>query len=283
MSKNHNITIVTVTYNSMNVLPNMLDSISEDIPIILIDNGSKDINKIRDLTNKKNIQLIENAINIGFGAACNLGAFKAKTEFVMFLNPDATLNINTLHSFLTASKKYSDFSAMNPRIIGKNKKQFFKRRSHLLPRSLWMKHGWPMKDKQVSILSGSALFVKLKYFYEIGGFDENIFLFHEDDDLSLRLKSKCGPLMFIRDAVVTHDSGNSSIRSNENTALKAWHMGQSKIYTIKKHKIPFGITRAIMHALLKLFSPECIISKRKRIKNYYYFKGLIDQKSEINT
>ena len=45
MSKNHNITIVTVTYNSMAVLPRMLGSISEDIPIILIDNGTKDINK----------------------------------------------------------------------------------------------------------------------------------------------------------------------------------------------------------------------------------------------
>ena len=82
MSKNHNITVVTVTYNSMAVLPRMLDSISEDIPIILIDNGSKDINKIRNLTNKKNIQLIENSINIGFGAACNVGAFRAKTKYV---------------------------------------------------------------------------------------------------------------------------------------------------------------------------------------------------------
>jgi GT2 family glycosyltransferase len=283
MSKNHNITIVTVTYNSMKVLPSMLDSIGEDIPIILIDNGSKDINKMRNLTNKKNIQLIENSINIGFGAACNIGASRAKTKFVLFLNPDAILCINTLHSLLTASKKYSNCSAMNPRIIGKNEKPFFKRRSHLLPRSQWMSHGWPMEDKQVSVLSGSALFVKLKYFYKVGGFDENIFLFHEDDDLSLRLKRNCGPLMFIHDAEVTHDSGNSSVRSNENTALKAWHMGQSKIYTVKKHKITFGITRVTIHALLKLFSPMCIISKRTRIKNYNFFKGIINQRSEVNT
>ena len=282
MSKNHNITIVTVTYNSMAVLPRMLDSISEDIPIILIDNGSKDINKIRNLTNKKNIQLIENSINIGFGAACNVGAFKAKTKFVLFLNPDAILNVNTLHSLLIASKEYSNCSAMNPRIIGKNKKPFFKRRSHLLPRSQWMRHGWPIGDKQVSILSGSALFVKLEYFCAIGGFDENIFLFHEDDDLSLRLKRNFGPLMFIYDAVITHDSGNSSIRSNKNTALKAWHMGQSKIYTVKKYKIPYGMTRAIIHASLKLFSPECIFSKRRRIKNYNYFKGIINQKFKVN-
>ena len=283
MSKNYNITIVTVTYNSMAVLPRMLDSISEDIPIILIDNGSKDINQIRNLTNKKNIQLIENSINIGFGAACNLGAFRAKTKYVMFLNPDATLNTNTLNSLLIASKKYSNCSAMNPRIIGKNEKPFFKRGSHLLPRSQWMRQGWPMKDEQVSVLSGSALFVKLKYFYKVGGFDENIFLFHEDDDLSLRLKRNCGPLMFIHDAEVTHDSGNSSVRSNENTALKAWHMGQSKIYTVKKHKITFGITRVTIHALLKLFSPVCIISKRTRIKNYNFFKGIINQRSEVNT
>lgn len=283
MSKNHNVTVVTVTYNSMKVLPKLLASIKERVPVIIVDNGSKDIDEVCLLANKKNIRLIKNDTNIGFGAACNIGASKAKTKFILFLNPDAIITTNTLKALIYSSKKYSNCSAMNPRIIGKNNKPFFKRRSHLLPRIKWMKRGWPKNDIQVSVLSGSALFVRLKYFVRIGGFDENIFLFHEDDDISLRLQKAYGPLMFIYDAVVIHDSGNSSLKSNEITALKAWHMGQSKIYTIKKHKIPMGSAKAIAYALFKLFSPECVLSKRKRIKNYNYIRGLLNLDLTINT
>ena len=276
-NKNNIVSIVTITYNSSKALPKMLSTVDSRIPIIIVDNASKDINEIRKVSNKKNITLIENTSNIGFGAACNLGALNVKTEFVLFLNPDATLYEGTINAFLKAKDKYLNFSAMNPRIIRSDNKPFFKRRSHLLSRSLWMNRGWPSEDVEVPILSGSALFLKLEYFLGIGGFDENIFLFHEDDDISLRLEKKYGPLMFINDAVIKHDAGNSSVRSNKTTALKAWHMGKSKIYTIKKYKITLGKTKAILYSLFKLISPECIFSKRRRIKNYYFFKGIIDK------
>lgn len=271
----HDITIITVTYNSLEVLPNMLSSISPNIPVIIVDNNSENKKELRALSKKYHTKLIENETNLGFGSSCNIGASYSKTKYLLFLNPDTQLDKNTIKYLLNAAKKYPNVSAMNPRIIEHDNSPFFKRRSHLLPRSKWQKRGLLKKDSEVSILSGSALFVKTEHFKKVHGFDQNIFLFHEDDDLCLRLNDKCGKLMYINDAVVKHFSGTSSIRSNKIAAFKAWHMGQSKIYTIKKHNILFGKSLAIIHSLLKLLSPESFLSKRRIIKNYSFLKSIL--------
>jgi len=270
----NSVTIVTVTYNSLEVLPNMLSSINEGVPIIIIDNCSEDIKSLRALSKKHKADLIESKSNLGFGSACNLGALKSKTEYILFLNPDTLLNSNAIQALLKASCKYPKAAAMNPKILNGDNSIYLKRRSHLLPRSKWLKRNLK-RDTKVNILSGSALFVKKEFFEKAQGFDENIFLFHEDDDLSIRLNNEYGPLIYINDSIVKHYTGTSSIRSNKNTAFKAWHMGQSKIYTIKKHQITFGKTLAVFHSFVKIFSPENLLSKRRFIKNYSFLKSIL--------
>jgi len=88
-----NVTIVTVTYNSMAVLPNMLESIPKSTAIVIIDNASDDIAELKNLVKNLNVTLILNKKNKGFAKACNQGAAVAKTEFIFFLNPDTKLKI----------------------------------------------------------------------------------------------------------------------------------------------------------------------------------------------
>ena len=61
------------------------------------------------------------------------------------------------------------------------------------------------------------------YLLKIGGFDENIFLFFEDDDLSLRLSKSPQALMLIHNAIVKHDGGASSGYSLESEKIKNWN------------------------------------------------------------
>ena len=81
-----NVTIVTVTYNSMGVLPDMLKSIPLETPIVIVDNASEDILKLKALSKRVNAKLIINTVNKGFGEACNQGAKLAKTDFIFFLS-----------------------------------------------------------------------------------------------------------------------------------------------------------------------------------------------------
>lgn len=268
--------IVTVCYNSMAVLPDMLTSVPDGVSVVLVSNAGEDADSpLAELSREHGAKLIVNARNTGFGVACNQGASEQDTEFLLFLNPDASLAPDALDELLKAADRYHDAVAFNPRIASPSSAPLFKRNSHLFPRSHKMPRGWPETDTEVTVLSGAALFVRRDAFERVGGFDPAIFLYHEDDDLALRLRKDEGKLMFIRDALVTHLEGRSSVRSPEIAALKAWHMGRSRVYATRKHDRPVPFLRALHSAVRQLVSVQVLFSKRKRAKQVAYLRGVI--------
>ncbi|WP_245602933.1 glycosyltransferase family 2 protein [Leisingera methylohalidivorans] len=268
-------TIITVTYNSSAVVESLLRSIPSPVPCILVDNASQDAEDTRALAAAYGALFIENPKNTGFGPACNQGAAQADTEFLFFVNPDAELFEDTLVHLLAAADAHPKASAFNTRIVKGDGSLFFKRRSKLIPKSLWLDRDAAKQDGEVPVLSGGALLVRKSAFEHVGGFDPKIFLFHEDDDLSLRLKAECGPLRYVYGAQVRHLLGHSTERSAKTAALKAWYMGQSRVYGARKHGLPFGFLRALGEASLQLISPLNLVSARKRSKNWYYFRAIL--------
>lgn len=236
-SANNRVTVVTVAYNSMRVLPEMLASIPVGTSIVIVDNASNNCDIKEELNVRDGMQVIHNVENLGFGTACNIGAAQAQTEFLLFLNPDARLLDGSLDALVAAADDFPAASAFNPAITDNHNRPYFKRSSVLLQDLRKPARGWPPSSREVTVLSGAALFVRRAAFEAVGGFDPKIFLYHEDDDISLRLKADCGPLYFVRDARVSHDGGNGSPRSLETAALKAFHMGCSRIYATRKHNI----------------------------------------------
>lgn len=272
---NARVTIVTVSFNSTGPLSEMLNSVPEETPVVIVENGDKDLSGVRELARRPNTTLIENQTNEGFGVACNLGAASATTKYLLFLNPDALLSDDTLTKLVAASENYPHASAFNPRIEQSNGRPYFRRSSYLLPRSEWMPRGWPMADSEVPILSGAAIFVSRKNFDKVKGFDPKIFLFYEDDDLSIRLRRECGPIMFIKDASIKHIGGSSSERSPEVARLKALHKGHSRVYAAKKYGRPFARSYALLQATWQVFSPLVLVSKRKRAKQLALLRGVV--------
>jgi len=255
----------------------MLRSIPKETAIVIVDNASNDTAELKSLAKNPNIILILNKKNKGFGEACNQGAAIAKTEFIFFLNPDAKIKNNTLIELERAAKDNPNALAMNPKIVKSNGKPYFKRSSHLINRTNWMDRGWPIGNCLVNILSGAAFFIRAQAFYAVGGWDENIFLYHEEDDLCLRLKELGGDLLFVHDATVQHIRGASSPPSKAGSYFKGWHMGKSRVYATRKHNRPFPLSTALAESILQIFSPFSIISSRKRSKNWGYLKGVISE------
>ena len=276
--------IVSICYNSMAVLPDMLASVPKNIPVVLVSNAGEDDNSpLAELAKLHGTTLIINKSNKGFGSACNQGADILKTELILFLNPDTILKPNAINAMLAAVDAFPNAVAFNPRIISSSGTPFFKRKSHLLPRSMKMERGWPKADCEVSTLSGAAMLVKKSIFEKAGGFDPAIFLYHEDDDLSVRLSKQFGELYFVRDALVMHLQGLSSARSPEVAALKAWHMGRSHVYVNHKHCRPMPFMRPLLNALFQLCSIQILISRRKRAKQRAYLKGVISARSFLDS
>ncbi|MBS0564666.1 MAG: glycosyltransferase family 2 protein [Proteobacteria bacterium] len=268
-------TIITVAYNSTAVLPAMLASVPAGVPVVLVDNGSADLADLRALAARTGARLVENGQNLGFGPACNVGAALADTEFLLFLNPDTVLTPEATARLEAAMDRHPAASAANPRLTDGSGRPYFKRRSVLLPRSEWLAKGWPATECEVPVLSGAALFVRRAAFTLVGGFDPRIFLYHEDDDLSLRLRAGCGPLLFVRDAEVRHLEGRSTVRSAASAALKARHMGWSRVYAMRKHRLPFAAARALASAAGQLLLPLNWLSARRRAKQWAFLKGVV--------
>ena len=143
-----------------------------------------------------------------------------------------------------------------------------------------MPRGTPLEPSEVPILSGAALFARKEAFDRIGGFDPNIFLYHEDDDISIRFRKLTGQAWIIPEARVVHLSGHSSGRSAAVTALKAWHMGRSLVYTTTKHRIKHSYRKALFSALRQLLSPATILSKRKFWKHRAFLQGVLSARKD---
>lgn len=271
------VTIVTVTYNSTGVLPDMVASVPQETLLVIVDNASGDRDQLRRIvaSRLKATRLIENERNLGFGAACNKGAKQANTEFLLFLNPDAALASDTLRKLIEAAERHPDATAFNPRILDKRGKTVVKRRSDLVNHSLWLPKNELTKDTVVPVLSGAALFVRRSAFEAVGGFDSKIFLFFEDDDLSLRLSRSQGHLVYVADAVVHHSGGASSGGSLKSEDIKNWHWGYSQIYTTRKHGMRYNCYFSILKTGLRTLSPAMVFSSRRRKKYFARFSGMI--------
>ena len=261
-SPRQTISIVTVTFNSSGVLPTMLQSIpTGDVATIIVDNGSNDVSKIAEMAKKFNAKLICNEENVGFGRACNIGAAQVETEFILFLNPDAVVvdGNHALDNFARAAKNHPLASAFNPAIEYSSGDQFFLNSTSISKTKWELARGWPASDQEVPVLSGAALLVRKMEFDKIGGFDPRIFLYYEDDDLSLRLRSQCGRLMFIRDVKVIHDPGHLQRNDIALTRHQNCHFEHSFVYASIKHRRVMAFEKALLKAVRRALNLPKII------------------------
>jgi N-acetylglucosaminyl-diphospho-decaprenol L-rhamnosyltransferase len=253
-SKNKpSVAVISVAYNSIDEIPAMAASLPAWVTLKLVDNGPDD--GLRKWASHNNVELLVPAQNLGFGEGCNQGAKLAPAaDFYFFLNPDARLAPNTIDAFLGAAAQYLDASAFGPEIRKPNGKSVSLRPSKLIPTGHGQKRkSFPTQDTNVQSLSGAALFVRRGAFEKVGGFDAGIFMYFEDDDLTMRLAKQAGPLWYIPAAKVTHEGDKSSPPSPELAHFKGYHYARSQIYMLHKlgRGAPFlkGLTTALRRCI----------------------------------
>jgi GT2 family glycosyltransferase len=267
------IDLVTVAYNSSGVIGDMLATVPPGVRVTIVDNASDDHRALADLTRTWGADLHRCDTNVGFGAGCNLGAALGKRAFLLFLNPDAQLDLGCIDALCAAAASHPEAVAFSPRVLDRRNKPAFRRRSRLLARTRWWMGAPPERDCTVPLLNGAAIFVRRPHFEAVGGFDEKIFLYHEDDDLSIRLSEECGPLMHVHAATVRHAEGRSMARTAETARFKAFHMGQSAVYAMEKHGRPAPKVFVVLDAVMQFLSPLTLLSKRKRAKALGFLQG----------
>ena len=262
MAGHPKIAVVVVAYNSFDEIPQMAATLPSSVSLQLVDNGSDD--GLRDWAAQNGVPIEVAERNLGFGGGCNLGAAaRPEADFYFFLNPDARLSDGAVDALLAAAERFPQASGFGPKITHPDGRPVSVRVSKLLQgKSFQPRKSFPDEDTRLEHLNGAAMFIRAEAFRQIGGFDENIFMYFEDDDLTIRLSREVGPLYYIPTATVVHEGGGSTAPSPELERFKGYHYARSQIYMRRKLGQRGAFLKGLASALRRCVSIRLLTGRR---------------------
>nr|WP_246429788.1 glycosyltransferase family 2 protein [Prosthecomicrobium pneumaticum] len=231
------LSFVIVTFRSNAILPRALASIPSGCEIILVDNPSDE--DPAAVLGGRAARILRNARNSGYGAACNRGVAAASHPLVVVMNPDVTLDPGAVEAFLAAAAAHPDVDFFSPTIFDETGRENARQQS-------WIE-AWTRADRRrnpvalggagadgLRFLHGAVFLARRTAYCAVGGFDERIFLYYEDDDLSWRILRSGRTMRRVPGAVVRHQTGSSSGHGFGDLFRRGRHKKRSEIYIARK-------------------------------------------------
>lgn len=258
----YDVSVIIVNWNAGKYLEETINSVREkthniSYEIILIDNNSnKDEESflyLDKLLEFKNVTVVKSDNNLGFAKANNFGMSIAQGRNFLILNPDVIFHdncIKTLSDYLDNNK---DVAMVGPKVLNTNGDfvqpclrgkpypkdtlfhliglaKAFPKCKALNGYALW--HLDRDKINECGSLSGCCMMVKKSLFEEIGGMDEQFFLYQEETDWGLRANNANKKIVYNPNATITHIGG---VTTKKVKAKSIWIFTQSMMKFFKKH------------------------------------------------
>tara|TARA_B100000963_G_scaffold355276_1_gene373199 strand:+ start:116 stop:946 length:831 start_codon:yes stop_codon:yes gene_type:complete len=257
------LTIVIVTFKSEEKVLKCLNSISDKIPIIIVENSNNKIFKSKIEQTFHNVECILLGTNKGYSTANNIGLKRVRTKYALVLNPDTILDKNAIKNFLLRAQENKDFWLIGP------------------ANDQMVKLNFSNNLADVNNLKGFAIFFNMPKFNN-GFFDENFFLYFEEIDLCKRVKKNNGKIYLDQSIIIKHH-GASSVKEIDKIELEKnrnWHWMWSTFYFHKKYKgfylALIIIFPKIISALIKIFIYTISFNKNKRDIYYCRLSGIFN-------
>lgn len=226
------VTRLVVTYNSADILSySMLPE--GTIATLAVDNASRD--GTAEQARAIGYRVIELESNKGYSTAIMTGLKSIATEFALITNPDLRIEPDDIRELVAAARTYPDCDVFVPRIFKPDGGEFFRYETRFERRVKDRRP--PSGDACVRTLSGAALLVRTAPFIAKGGFDTKIFLYFEDDELSLRYQRNRWPMIFVGAAAAVHVGDASSPPDAAVNRIKNVSFGWSWAYVMALHGI----------------------------------------------
>lgn len=270
------VSIIILTYNSGKYIGRLLEGIELfnkglDYEVIVADNNSDDdtLELVQNYISK--VKVIKNTENVGFAKGINIGAKKAKGEYLLFINPDAEWRQGVIDDFVSLFEKDKAIGVIGGKIINRqggkeNSAGHFLKSYQVLVMSLGLDDLFgvrfsPSKLCEVDFVSGGFMAVRKKLFGRLGGFDKNLFMYMEDMEFCFRVKKEGLKVMFEPNVQIVHEGQASS---NRGFAVKNIYKGL--FYFHKKHGTPFSyfFIRSIL-----ILKARTLVALGKIVNNKY--------------
>lgn len=229
------VTVIVVTYNSAHCIAGLAPTLAALPHVTIVDNASNDDTVDTVATAMPNALVLRNTRNLGFGAANNQALRCVQTRYALLLNPDCLPTPAFLDQLLDAARDFPDAAIIAPHLLRRSGDAEV---SYRWPRALWQSRG-PAADGPccVGFVCGAVMLLNMDVMRDIGLFDEDFFLYYEDEDLCQRVFAKRKAIVLVPHVTIMHLSrgsvrGSSPLRAEFN---RGYHHAQSKLIFAAKH------------------------------------------------
>jgi GT2 family glycosyltransferase len=264
-SMSDTVSLIIVNYNAGSCLRACVSSsLGQVDEMIVVDNASTDesVGQLEEaFPADLKLRVIRNRRNLGFAAACNIGAEHSSGGYLFFLNPDCVLEPDSVKHLVGVLDECPDVGMVGGVLVNPDgTEQAGGRRAVPTPwRSLVRTFGlscladrWPRlfldfhlhkqplptHPIEVEAISGACMLVRREAMRGVGYWDEGYFLHCEDLDLCMAVRRKGWKIMFVPDVRIVHDQGACS-RSRPIFVEWHKHRGMMRFYRkFFRHQYP---------------------------------------------
>jgi GT2 family glycosyltransferase len=283
------VSVIIVNYNVRYFLKQCIQSVLKshldtDLEIIVVDNNSSDGSVEMLRKEFPAVHCISNETNLGFGKANNMAIKMAKGDYVLILNPDTIIEEQTLQICFDYLQNNPDAGALGVKMVDGSGtylpeskrgfptplRSFFKisGMASLIPRSklfngYYLGHLDPDSTQEVDVLTGAFLFTRKTILTEVGGFDEDYFMYGEDIEICYQIKKLGKKIIYYPFSSIIHFKGESTRKASLNYIKRFY--GAMQIYASKRHNkssliwkliLKLGIVAAGLSSFLKSLSQK---------------------------
>ncbi len=208
------VTVIIPNWNGASFLRACIDSVLRQNGIlkdvVVVDNGSTDSSSDVLASYGSAIRVVQLNTNLGFACAVNAGIKASRTDLLFVLNNDAVLEDDCLLNLTKATKSYSTYGFYAAEIRHFDERTslwsagiIFSERGHgnRSGRHLLAKTKTPV---EIFGVCGAAALFKRSILDEVGMFNEDFFLYHEDIELSFRHQLRGYRCLYVPGAIVYH-------------------------------------------------------------------------------
>jgi GT2 family glycosyltransferase len=291
-----NLDIVLISYNTVNLLKNCLDSLlrilqtclSIEGHVYMVDNASKDKSVDFVRKNYPNVTIIVNNANLGYSKAVNIGINAGSSPYILVINSDLEFKETGIDKFISYMSENEDIGIMAPQLVSRdgswqNTYGYEQGISASLKKmfGIWELVKWKAKrsfklhnakTKNVEFVQGAIMLIRRSMVEIIGGFDEDFFFYAEDVEFCHRARSSGYRVVFFPQFKVMHLKGGSSpdfllslqkCLTSDSQLIRKIHPGY--LYSLLYSIIEFTISY-IRYLVLQLIPPASGVQWRNRYK-----------------
>lgn len=266
----------------VNSIKSLLNQSHKPEKVVVVINGIEQSRREELISLFPDVHLVDPNANLGYSKGANLGAANTSSEVIAILNPDLVMDEKCAEEACKYLAHNNEVGSVGPKILDANGDTYPSARNEpsikdaighgllgmIKPNNKYTRSYKnldldPEKVRDSDWLSGAAQFIRKQALDDVGGWDEDFFMYCEDVELGRQMRIHGWKSTYVPSAVLTHDQGGSSSA----TPIKLLVTHHKSLYKFSQKKYKRNIfMRVVVPIFIAIRLPLAIIASRFSVK-----------------